>query len=277
MDRFLRRLNVRFTQIEECIRLSLFAVDALPQNPPLQPGEELLLQLVKADAVDLSKLASRIEFALIFDHVQEDPSGEISRQHWPNAGKVWRFILHCAETVPTVPFSLEQLELSKDYAGQSNAVYIEPSDASRIRPYIKGAGAPAELPSLGGVTGLLAAIRNYDTVVRLSPVRTTRIGEHERRLGDPWLGDALKLLYEHRCQVCLHDFRPKYGEPYADTRFINPLNRGGEPLSRNVVVLCPNHNAIIGMTAAAFDWQGMAWRYPNGLIEKVTLRDHLLS
>src|SRR3712207_7396229 len=60
---------------------------------------------------------------------------------------------------------------------------------------------------------------------------------------DPWLGDALKVLYDHRCQVCTHDFKPRYGVPYADTRFLQPLTDGGEPVSKNVVVVCPNHNA----------------------------------
>lgn len=273
----MRRLNVRFTQIEECIRLSLFAVDMLPKNPPLQPGEELLLQLVREDAAGLGKLESRIEFALIFDHVQEDTTGQISREHWPNAGKTWKYILHCSETVPTIPFSLEKLELSKDYGGQTNPYYIEPQDAARIAPYLKGKAQPTELPGLAGVSGLLSAIRNYDVVLRLAPIRTSRVQEHERRLSDPWLGDALKLLYEHRCQVCLHDFKPRYGQPYADTRFIDPLERGGEPVSRNVVVLCPNHNAITRVTGASFDRELFAWKYPNGLVEKLTLRDHLLS
>ena len=79
----MRRLNVQQTQIEECIRLSMFAVDMLPVNPPLQRGEELLLQLVKADAVKLGLESKRVQFALIFDHVRPDPTGEISRQHWP--------------------------------------------------------------------------------------------------------------------------------------------------------------------------------------------------
>jgi hypothetical protein len=270
-------LNVQFTQIEECIRLSLFAVDMLPKNPPLQPGEELLLQLVRGDAAGLGKLDSRIEFALIFDRVEEDATGQISREHWPNAGKTWKYILHCSETVPTIPFSLEKLGLTKDYGGQTNPYYIEPPDAARIRPYLKGKAQPTELPALAGVTGLLSGIRNYDTVLRLAPIRTSKVQEHERRLADPWLGDALKLLYEHRCQVCLHDFKPRYGEPYADTRFIEPLERGGEPVSRNVLVLCPNHNTITRVTHASFDRQLMAWRYPNGLVEKLTLRDHLLS
>jgi hypothetical protein len=273
----LRRLNVRFTQIEECIRLSLFAVDMLPKNPPLQPGEELLLQLVREDAAGLGKLDSRIEFALIFDHVEEDPTGQISREHWPNAGKTWKYILHCSETVPTIPFSLEKLALSKDYGGQTNPYYIEPQDATRIQPYLKGKAQPTELPELAGVRGLLSAIRNYDMVLRLAPIRTSRVKEYERRLSDPWLGDTLKLLYEHRCQVCVHDFKPRYGEPYADTRFIDPLDRGGEPVSRNVLVICPNHNAITRVTNASFDRQLFAWKYPNGLVEKLTLRDHLLS
>ena len=199
----LRRLNVRFTQIEECIRLSLFAVDMLPKNPPLHDREELLLQLVREDAAGLGKLDSRIEFALIFDHVKEDPTGQISREHWPNAGKTWKYILHCSETVPTIPFSLEKLELSKEYGGQTNPYYIEPEDAARIAPYLKGKAQPTELLGLAGVTGLLSAIRNYDTVIRLAPVRTSRVQEHERRLSDSWLGDVLKLLYEHRCQVCV--------------------------------------------------------------------------
>lgn len=272
----MRRLNVQFSQIEECIRLSLFAVDMLPQNPPLERGEELLLQLVKADADRLRKLDSRIDFALIFDRVEEDRTGDISRLHWPNAGKVWKYILHCSETVPTVPLSLERLKLNRDYAGQINPMYIEPNDAVVVGAYIKGRGPTSELGARAGVRGLLAAIRNYDTVTRLAPVRLTSVREHGRRLSDPWLGDALKQLYEHRCQICLHDFCPRYGVPFADTRFVTDPDRGGQVVSHNVVVLCPNHDAIIGAAGATFDWAHMAWLYPNGLIEKLTLRDHLL-
>jgi hypothetical protein len=252
-------------------------VDVQPQNPPLQPGEELLLQLVKSDAERVGKLDARVEFVLVFERLAEDPTGEVSRQHWPNAGKTWRYILYCSETVPTIPFSLEHLKLSKDYAGQMNPMYIEPQDAAKIRPYLKGASQPADLASLADVASVLAAIRNYDTVVRLSPVRTTRVRDHERRLLDPWLGDTLKTFYEHRCQVCVHDFKPRYGVPYADTRFIRALEHGGEPVSRNLVVLCPNHNAIVGTANASFDWTVLAWSYPNGLVEKLRLRDHLLS
>jgi hypothetical protein len=273
----MRRLNVQFSQIEECIRTSMFAVGALPRNPPLERGEELLLQLVTADAAPRGLSDRRIQFALVFERSTPDTTGAISREHWPNAAKTWKHILFCSETLPCVPFSLENLNLGKDYAGQVNPAYIEPADAARIRPYIKDGARPEQLLDIGSVDGLLAAIRNYDTVLRLEPQDTVRVREHPRRTTDPWLGDALKTLYNHRCQICLHDFKPRYGVAYADTRFIKPLDAGGLAASRNTLVICPNHNAIISTAKAAFDSRQLAFAFPNGLVEKVTLRDHLLA
>ena len=194
----MRRLNVQFSQIEECIRTALFAVDALPRNPPLEHGEVLLLQLVKQDAERLGKLDRRVEFALIFDRARPDPTGSESRAHWPNAGKSWKYILACSGTIPTIPFSLERLALSRDYGGQTNAQFIEPRDAAVIQPYLKGGTRAELLAGVAGVIPLLRAIKNYDTIARLSPARVTRVREHDRRLADPWLTDALKSLYDHK-------------------------------------------------------------------------------
>ena len=273
----MRRLNVRFAQIEECIRTALFAVDSLPRNPPLERGEILLLQLVKEDAERLGKVNRRVEFALVFDRVRADPTGSESRAHWPNAGKTWKYILECSETVPTIPFSLERLSLSKNYGGQTNAQFIESTDAAIIGPYLKGGTKAEVLTAFAGVIPLLRAIKNYDTIARLSPPRVASVREHDRRVADPWLSDALKSLYDHKCQVCVHDFKPRYGVPYADTRF---LARPGGPeqlVSNNLVVVCPNHRAIIGAANAKFDESAMAFTYPNGLVEKLLLRDHLLG
>jgi hypothetical protein len=271
-----RRLNVRFSQIEECIRTSLFALDSLPRNPPLKAGELLLLQLVKEDAATMGKLDSRIEFALVYDHVVPDPDGSISRRHWPNAGKTWKYIIHASETVQTAPFSLERLGLSRDYGGQGNAVYIQPADQERIRPYLTTISGVQQLPNLLNVHQLLRTIRHRDLVARLSPVRRTRVSEHERRLSDPWLGDALKVFYDHRCQVCAHDFKPRYSVPYAETRFLRAPRDPKDIVSSNLVVVCPNHNAIIGAASATFDSNALAFTFPNGLQERLLLRDHLL-
>jgi hypothetical protein len=270
----MRRLNVQFSQIEECIQKSLFAIDGLPANPPLERGEELLLQLVMADAGRMGKEKSRIEFALIYDHYERDVDGELSRRHWPDAGKTWRYILHCSETIPTIPFSLESLDLERSYSGQANPMYILPADEARIRPYLKDGVPVVDLWSVASVDELLTTIRNYDRVLRLEPWKRSAVREHTRRQSDPWLPDALKRLYNHRCQICVHDFEPRYGVPYADTRRL--AGTPGAPVSTDLAVLCPNHTAIIGATDARFDRRGLEFRYPNGLVEKLTLRDHLL-
>lgn len=272
----MRRLNVQFSQIEECIEKALFAVDALPRNPPLKPGELLLLQLVKADADRLNKLGSRIEFALVFDHAERDVGGTMSRAHWPQAGKVWRYILVCRDTVPAIPFSMENLGLGNSYAGQAQCVHVEPEDQAEIRKYFTADLQLPQIREIASPRALLQAIRNYDTVIRLTPRKLSIVAEHQRRLGDPWPGDALKTLYDHKCQVCTHDFKPRYGMPHADTRFINPPARGGSLESRNRLVVCPNHNAIISATNAAFDDVQLAFSYPNGLVERLMLRDHLI-
>jgi hypothetical protein len=272
----MRRLNVQFSQIEECIKNALFAVDSMPRNPPLRPGELLLLQLVKEDAERLGKLDSRVEFALIFDHEIADLAGTISRKHWPNAGKTWQHILVCRGTVPAIPFSLENLRLSKNYAGQAQSPYIEKSDEAVILKYFE---AKLELPVVGALSNprvLLRAIHNYDTVIRLSPQRTANVPEYTRRIGDPWPGDALKTLYAHKCQVCAHDFLPRYGVANAETRFIIRPDKGGSLESKNRLVVCPNHNSIISATNARYDESILGFEYPNGLIERLMLRDHLL-
>jgi hypothetical protein len=224
----------------------------------------------------MGKEDSRIEFALIFDHVEEDPTGDVSRRHWPDAGRTWRYILHCSETIPTIPFSLENLNLDNDYSGQANAVYIQPPDEARIRPYLKGGTPAVELWSVASVEELLRAIRNFDEVQRLSP-KSSMVREHRRRTPDTWLPDALKRFYNHQCQVCLHDFEPRYGVPYAATRILPGLGKAAMPRSRDLLVVCPNHDVIIGAANASFDRRSLAFEYPNGLVEKVKLRDHLLT
>ena len=85
----MRRLNVRPAQIDECIQQSMFAFSVRPHTPELQPGEPLLLQLVKTEAARLGKLHSRIDFALVFDHLEPDHDGMISRLHWPREKRTW--------------------------------------------------------------------------------------------------------------------------------------------------------------------------------------------
>lgn len=64
----------------------------------------------------------RINFALIFDHLDRDYDGSISRAHWPAEQRVWDRIIYGSATVPAVPLSLEDLELSRTLAHSFQAL-----------------------------------------------------------------------------------------------------------------------------------------------------------
>lgn len=281
----MRRLNVRRAQIDECIEKSMFALSTRPQNPELQKGELLLLQLVKQDAARLQKLRSRIDFALVFDHLERDYEGKISREHWPAEGRVWDWVVYCSASVPTIPFSLEDLELSHRYEGQSNAQYIDPTDERLVMPYIQWSLASVPEPGrqLFGPSSVLqnfgpdltlTAVFNHDRIAMIHPTLRKRVSV-ERFERNSWLAETLKVYYNHRCQVCGLDFQPTYNVGLADTHHIQYLVNGGPDISGNIVVLCPNHHRVVHATEARFDRTELAYHYPNGLCESLVRPDHL--
>lgn len=284
----MRRLNVREAQIDECIQKSMFALSFRPQNPELQQGELLLLQLVKNDAIRLGKTKERINFALVFDHIEPDHDGTLSRLHWPKENRTWPWIVYCSATVPTIPFSLENLHLSVNdaYQGQANARYISPQDEQLIKPFIRWSLAEQPAPYLEivptakvvqrfGQQRALSAIYNHDRIAALKPVPRQTITREEfvRNVG---LAESLKVYYEYRCQICGKSFLPDYGVDLADTHHIHYLAKGGPDISTNMIVLCPNHHRVIHATDAHFDRQVLTYDYPNGLREKLLLPDHLI-
>ena len=280
----MRRLNVRAAQINACIRDSMFAIPERPLNPELRPGELLLLQLNKQEANRL-KIRHRINFALVFSHLERDFDGSISRRHWPTEGRTWKWIVYASATIPTIPFNLEDLSLSMDYSGQTNPRYIQPTDEQLVEPYIQWALAQSPEPELQLVKPLmvaeefgeyrtLEAIYNHDRIAMLeTPTRTVI---NEEFLRNPALADTLKSYYDHHCQVCGNDFEPTYGVPFAESHHIHYLRDGGRDVSQNIIVLCPNHHRIVHATQARFDAEALAYSYPNGLRENLILPDHLL-
>jgi hypothetical protein len=266
-----QRLNVRQTQIRECIEKSLFAVNQIPH---FHKGEILLLQLVKAEAAELGKLRERIEFALVYDHYEIDHTGEISRQHWPQASKTWKYILVCSDTIPTIPFSLENLQLSKDYAGQTNPLVISQEDEPVISAYVWGRLNGYVLRDTFGPSLVRETLANYDVVTKPAQPRKVLIPEHEEFYRDSLLAESLKSIYDHRCQVCGMNFKIKYEQPFSETHHIRSLTQGGLDISKNIVVICPNHHRIIHKTNAEFDHTKYLYKYPNGLEERLILADH---
>lgn len=284
----MRRLNVREAQIDECIQTSMFALSIHPQSPKLQQGELLLLQLVKNDAVRLGKAKERVNFALVFDRIEADLDGSISRAHWPKENRTWPWIVYCSATIPTVPFSLENLPLSANdaYQGQANPRYISPQDEQLIIPYIRWSLAEQPAPYLDAVPTsqvvqrfgqqlALSTIFNHDRIASLKPVLKQEV-KTEEFMRNKWLAESLKVYYEHRCQICGKSFLPDYGVNLADTHHIHYLAKGGLDISANMIVLCPNHHRIIHATDASFDRSVLSYEYPNGFREKLILPDHLI-
>jgi len=267
----MQRLNVKQSQIRECIRESLFAVNQVPR---FHKGEILLLQLVKEGAREFGKLQERIEFALVYDRCEIDHTGVISRQHWPHAGKTWKYILICSETIPTIPFSLENLKLSKDYAGQNNPLAISQEDEAVISPYVWGRLNGYALRDTFGPSLVKEALANYDVVTKPAQPRKILIPEHEEFYRDPLLAESLKSIYDHRCQVCGMNFKIKYEKPFSETHHIVFLSQGGLDISKNIIVICPNHHRIIHKTNAEFDRAKFLYKYPNGYEERLLLADH---
>ena len=267
----MQRLNVRQSQIRECIEKSLFAVNQVPR---FHKGEILLLQLVKEEARDYGKLQARIEFALVYDHYEVDHTGAISRQHWPQAGKIWKYILVCSDTIPTIPFSLDDLSLSKDYAGQTNPLAISQQDEAVISSYVWGRLTGYELRDAFGPSLVREALGNYDVITHPEKPKKIIIPEHEEYYRDSLLAESLKSIYDHRCQVCGMNFKIKYEKPFSETHHIDSLSQSGLDISKNIIVICPNHHRIIHKTNAEFDRSKLLYKYPNGYEERLLLADH---
>jgi len=280
------RLNVKETQIGVCIQDKLFAIETKPRNPEIQRGDILLLQLVSTDAKKQSKENSRVEYALVFDHYEEDYNGIISNHYWPQAERTWRWILHCSGIITTAPFSLENLNLYHDYAGQTNPKHIKPEDVDKILPFILSYGRAEEIgPKVHRILeessskeyALWSIINNNDRIVESSQaeVEWEIVPEVKRIKRNPELPCLLKELYGFRCQVCGFDFKPRYGVPYSETHHVIWMSRGGVDHSNNIVVVCPNHHRIIHNTNPEFDRSELAFVYPNGLHESLQLKNHL--
>ena len=95
-----------------------------------------------------------------------------------------------------------------------------------------------------------------------------------RRL-DRSIGEALKLLYEFKCQICGENFGSIYNTNVIETHhidhFVDSLNNDSD----NILIICPNHHRVIHKTNPQFIRSKMELVYPNSYIEKIQLNKHL--
>lgn len=82
---------------------------------------------------------------------------------------------------------------------------------------------------------------NLEAIPKQKRVTVTRI------VRDTSLSRFLKLLYQQKCQICERNFKLPSGGRYSESHHIKPLGRKHQGIDHqsNMIVLCPNHHAMI--------------------------------
>lgn len=95
-----------------------------------------------------------------------------------------------------------------------------------------------------------------------------------RRL-DRAIGNNLKRLYGHRCQICGEQVAENYGTRVEEVHHIDPFVTSLNNDVSNLLVLCPTHHRIIHAAHPEFVWNKLEFHYANGLHEGLRVNQHL--
>ena len=89
------------------------------------------------------------------------------------------------------------------------------------------------------------------------------------------IADDLKAVYSYRCQICGQYIGEPYGSHLIHAHnihyFVHSLNNN----ANNIMIVCPNHHAIIHDLNPIFDFTQKQFHYPNGFVEGLSLNLHL--
>lgn len=89
------------------------------------------------------------------------------------------------------------------------------------------------------------------------------------------LVNRLNNTYAGRCQICAFDPMIVYRVSAATAHHIHYLARGGLDVLENLVLVCPNHHAVIHGDDAVFDYESKRFMFTNGRQEPLVLNQHL--
>lgn len=103
----------------------------------------------------------------------------------------------------------------------------------------------------------------------------TTVGARKVRRLSRAVGDGLKLLYDYRCQICGQKIGAAYGSNLIHAHHIDYFVKSLNNNASNVLVVCPNHHAVIHDRNPEFDRKNLVYHYPNGLTEGLALNKHL--
>lgn len=89
------------------------------------------------------------------------------------------------------------------------------------------------------------------------------------------IADDLKAAYGYRCQICGQYIGKPYGSHIIHAHhihyFVDSLNNN----ANNIMIVCPNHHAIIHDLNPTFDFTQKKFHYPNGYVEGLAINLHL--
>lgn len=92
---------------------------------------------------------------------------------------------------------------------------------------------------------------------------------------DRSIGDSLKLLYDYRCQMTGEKIGDEHNALVVEAHHIIPFTESMNNDTSNIIILSPSYHRIIHKARPTFDYEQLAFCFPNGLIEKVKLNKHL--
>lgn len=79
------------------------------------------------------------------------------------------------------------------------------------------------------------------------------------------IGKKLKKLYDYRCQICEQTIGLPCGVKIAHIHHIDYFSTSMNNNADNIIVVCPNHHAIIHNQNPFFDKKRKAFIFPNGI------------
>jgi len=92
---------------------------------------------------------------------------------------------------------------------------------------------------------------------------------------DRAIGENLKIAYGNKCQICGLFVGEIYGTSVIHTHHIEYFSISLNNNADNIMVVCPNHHAIIHATNPIFDRKRKMYKYSNGYDEGLKMNLHL--
>lgn len=151
-------------------------------------------------------------------------------------------------------------------------VYAVPGQQGLLFETVTVGDISQEMDQLAGmpeqmIEEVLSADETAGMDVRLRVARIRRMNHA--------IGDSLKNLYGYRCQICGSFIGESYGSQVIHAHHIDYFSRSMNNDASNIMIVCPNHHAIIHDRNPEFNNKEKTYRYPNGFVEGLALNRHL--